>query len=188
MSSSPSYHLPRSPRSYDLSFDASSASVSPSSSSVSISLYRNESHDSTTSSSTFSTNGPTTPPPTYAFPASQYQHSLPSYSERAAFISLRSSTSEKHPQQRSISLALTAQVEEEIAAREQRRREVQIRAKLEPLLFPAPKPFGKVVKGLFGAGKREKVTERKRCEAEGAKLTGEEVEVGKKMIDEYFAG
>lgn len=41
---------------------------------------------------------------------------------------------------------------------------------------------------MFGAGKREKVAERKRCEAEGAKLTGEEVEVGKKMIDEYFAG
>ena len=87
----------------------------------------------------------------------------------------------------SISLALRDQVESEITLREQRRREVLIRAKLEPLLFPAPKPFKFVVKGMFGAGKKERVAEKKRYEAEGKQLTGEELEIGKRMVEEYWA-
>lgn len=175
--------LTRSPRSYDLSSDASSSCHQP---------------------VTFDSS-PSTPPPSYAFPASSNNQSptsvssrssspLPRYTRSPASAVLNSYAQQSPSPSSSptlggsgkthqfggflpLSAALTHQVVHETEARREKREQL-IRAKLEPLLFPAPRPFGSVVKGLFGVKKERLVQEE---------LSEEEKRVGEAMVLQYRA-
>ena len=193
--------IPRSPRSFDLSFDCSSSSSSASTRSVSSSSSAAYPHPPTYSDAI---DGSTsyqfparcsTPLPAYPAPspsrALPSRSPLPTYSPDSPALPLGLSprahwelTANPRPTQatNALSAALAAQVEREITDREERR----IRQKLEPLLFPAPRGLGEMMKGLTGAGKKERKEEKERRRREAEGLSEREKEIAQRMVKEEW--
>jgi hypothetical protein len=86
----------------------------------------------------------------------------------------------------SIHTSLTSSIHTSISSRQSRRsqlhltaRQLAIRTKLEPILFPAPKPFAQVIKSLFSL-KWEKEP------VKAVELSGEERIEAERMIRKYW--
>ena len=117
-------------------------------------------------------------PPAYVDSAPPAYTSQPSQTitvSRAAFESLSS-----RPAGLTLEQALALSIDAEIAERV-RRREAEIRIRLEPLLFPEPRSLADVVGGLFCRGKR---AGRRPPPPTMDDLDEDERAVARKMVDE----